>query len=236
MVYKRVLLKLSGEALSSGAAGSLDHEACRHIASCIVDMHKLGIEIGIVVGGGNIFRGNQAGLFGFKKTPADHIGMLATAINGITLSQMIASMGCPARVMSAVNLGSMVEPYNWRIAQSYIRKQKILIFVSGTGNPYFTTDTCAALRAAEMDADVVLKATKVDGVYDKDPKQHADAKIFKHLNYDQVLESRLNVMDATAVALCRENEIPIHVVNLFDKEALLGAAQGKDYGTIVTTQ
>lgn len=233
--YQRILLKLSGEALTGhGSSGGLDHIACAHIASLIIELHKLGIVLGIVVGGGNIFRGTQAEQFGFKKTPADHIGMLATAINGLALAQVISSMGCEARVMSAIAVGSIIEPYNWTIAQNYLNEKKVVIFVGGTGNPYFTTDTAAALRAVEMDAEAMIKATTVGGVFDKDPKKHPNAKIFKTLTFQEALEDPLiKVMDKTAIALCQENKIPIHVVNLSSKEAILGVAFGKTIGTVI---
>jgi uridylate kinase len=159
--------------------------------------------------------------------------MLATAINGLALAQVISSMGRPVRVMSAISLGSIAEPYNWTVAQSYLKDGYIVIFVGGTGNPYFTTDTAAALRAVEVDAEMIIKATTVDGVFDKDPKKHKDAKIFKTLTFQHVLENRLAVMDATAIAMCQENNIPIHVINLSSREALIGAAYGEDQGTII---
>jgi uridylate kinase len=232
--YKRILLKLSGESLTGdNASCALDHTSVVHIGSVIVELHHLGLEMGVVIGGGNIFRGAQANQFGFKKTPADHIGMLATAINGLALAQVISSMGRPVRVMSAISLGSIAEPYNWTVAQSYLKDGYIVIFVGGTGNPYFTTDTAAALRAVEVDAEMIIKATTVDGVFDKDPKKHKDAKIFKTLTFQHVLENRLAVMDATAIAMCQENNIPIHVINLSSREALIGAAYGEDQGTII---
>ncbi|MCF7806281.1 MAG: UMP kinase [Simkaniaceae bacterium] len=235
LAYDRVLLKLSGEALADHKSPTgVDHTACQHIADAIIAMKKTGVEIGVVVGGGNIFRGNQAPQFGLSKTPADHIGMLATAINGIILSQMIQKLGFKSHVMSAIPLNHIAEPFEWAKAKALLSDQTILFFVGGTGNPYFSTDTAAALRAIEMDCSILIKATKVDGVYDKDPKQYADAQIFSKLTYNDVLNQRLNVMDATAIALCRENQIPIQVVNLFSKEALLKVLYQEPIGTIVT--
>jgi len=232
--YKRIVLKLSGEALSGGQDFGLNHEACQSIAKEIAEIDALGVQLAIVVGGGNIFRGAQAKAFGFARSPADQIGMIATAINGIALAQALSQCGCRTKVMSALPLSNIVEPYNWSQALLLLEKRVILIFVGGTGNPYFTTDTTAAMRASEIDAEVVLKGTKVDGVFDKDPMVHADAKKFTSLTYAQVLEDRLNVMDATAIALCRENHIPIHVFDFFKPSALKAAVTDKQGGTLVT--
>lgn len=234
--YKRILLKLSGEALVGKQGYGIDYPACQEVADTIKEIQDLGIEIGIVIGGGNIFRGSHATQFGFERTPADHIGILATCINGLALHQVLHSMGAKVRVMSSRNFDGIIEPYNWQQANWYLTKGVIVIFVGGTGNPYFTTDTAAALRASEMGADVVIKATKVDGVYDKDPKKHADAKKFDTLSYDDALGLDLKVMDGTAVALCRENGIEIRVVNLFSREDVIRAVMEQKGGTLISKQ
>jgi uridylate kinase len=211
----------------------VEHEACKQIAQSIKEVYELGVQLGIVVGGGNIFRGNQAQAFGFARTPADHIGMLATTINGLVLQQTLASLGVDSRVMSALNTDSIVEPYHWGHALHSLQKGMIVIFVGGTGNPYFTTDSAAALRASEIQADIVLKATKVDGIFSEDPKINPKAEKYEQLTYSEVLAKKLNVMDATAIALCRENHIPICVFNLFEKGAMLQAVCGQQKGTLV---
>lgn len=232
--YKRILLKLSGEALMGAGKFGIEHKASKNIAAAVKEIHAMGIQIGIVVGGGNIFRGTQAKEFGFSRTPADHIGMLATTINGLVLQQSLASLGCESHVMSAFDTDSIIEKYNWQGALAHLEKGAIVIFVGGTGNPYFTTDTAAALRASEINAEVLLKATKVDGIYDKDPIRYPSAKKFDHLTYAEVLNKKLNVMDSTAIALCRESKIPIHVFNLFKKGALLSAVTDRKGGSLVT--
>jgi uridylate kinase len=232
--YKRVLLKLSGESLKGEKPGVIDHVACEQIADAICEIYHLGVQIGVVIGGGNIFRGNMAEQFGFARTPADHVGMLATTINGLILGQILSEKGCKTRVMSALNFDGIVEPYNWNHALHSLDKGQIVIFVGGTGNPYFTTDTTAAMRASEIEAEVLLKATKVDGIYDKDPMKNQDAVKSDHLTYSDVLMKDLHVMDGTAIALCRESDIPIHVFNLFEKGALLKAVTEKKGGTLVT--
>ena len=211
----------------------IEHRASLQIAQAIKGVHALGVQIGVVVGGGNIFRGSQAEAFGFARTPADHIGMLATTINGLVLQQTLASLGVESRVMSALNTDSIVEPYHWGHALHTIQEGKIVIFVGGTGNPYFTTDSAAALRASEIEAEILLKATKVDGIYSDDPKKNPKAKKYDRLTYSEVLANKLNVMDATAIALCRESEIPICVFNLFEEKAMLKAVCGQKKGTLV---
>ncbi|NDD59031.1 MAG: UMP kinase [Chlamydiae bacterium] len=232
-LYKRVLIKLSGEALMGEQNFGIEHKACNAIANAIKEVYDLGVEIGIVVGGGNIFRGTQAKDFGFARTPADHIGMLATTINGLILQQSLSVLDIPSVVMSALS-DSLVEKYSWAQSIDEIKKNKIVIFVGGTGNPYFSTDTAAALRATEIQAEIVLKATKVDGVYTDDPKKNPNAQKFERLTYLDALAKQLNVMDATAIALCRENKIPIYVFNLFQKGSLLAAICQGQGGTLVT--
>ena len=232
-LYKRVLLKLSGEALMGDQKFGVEHKACEHIAKAIKEVYLLGLEIAIVVGGGNIFRGVQASEFGFSRTPADHIGMLATTINGLVLQQSLAALQIESRVMSALN-DSIVEKYIWGHAMLCMQKKEIPIFVGGTGNPYFTTDTAAALRASEMGAEILLKATKVDGIYSENPKKNPQAVKYSSLSYTEALTKKLNVMDLTAIALCRENQIPIYVFNLFEEGSLLRALCSREGGTLVT--
>lgn len=231
--YKRVLLKLSGEALMGDQKFGMEHKAVQKIASFIKEVHLMGVQIGIVVGGGNIFRGSQAEQYGFARTPADHIGMLATTINGLILQQCLASLGVTTHVVSALNTDVIVEQYSWMRVMQALERGEIVIFVGGTGNPYFTTDTAAALRASEINAEVVLKATKVDGIYDKDPVKYSSAVKYSRLSYGEVLAKKLSVMDATAIALCRENGIPIHVFNIFKKGALLKAICDQKGGSLV---
>ncbi len=231
--YKRVVLKLSGEALSGNGFG-MEHTACEHIAKSVKEVCDLGLEVGLVVGGGNIFRGRQAADFGFEQTPADHIGMLATMINGLILQQSLARIGVESQVMSAINCALIAESYKWTHAMHALQKGRVVIFVGGTSNPYFTTDTAAALRASEVNADILLKATKVDGVYDKDPIKNSDAKKFNSLSFSEALSKNLEIMDGTALALCRANKMPVYVFNLFKEGALLEAVtKGKD-GSLVT--
>jgi uridylate kinase len=233
-LYKRILLKLSGEALMGSQNFGIAHGACELIARSVKEVFDHGVQIGIVVGGGNIFRGSQASEFGFARTPADHIGMLATTINGLVLQQSLAGVGIESQVMSALNCDSIVETYTWNHAMHALQKGRIVIFVGGTGNPYFTTDTAAALRASETNAEILLKATKVDGIYSDDPKKNPKAVKYDKLTYSDVLTKKLNVMDATAIALCRENHIPIYVFNLFEEGSMLKAVCQNQGGSLVT--
>jgi uridylate kinase len=232
--YQRILLKLSGEALSGDQPFGLDHSACEYIASSIQTLHDLKVQIGVVIGGGNFFRGSLAKSFGFERTSADQIGMIATLINGLALSQSMRKLGIKSKVLSALSFGPFIEPYRWSTTIDYLEQNQVVIFVGGTGNPYFTTDTAAALRASEISAEVLIKATKVDGIYDKDPKKHDQAKMFTKISYEEVLSNNLSVMDGAAIALCRDNKIPVHVVNFYSREALLNAICHKKGGTLVT--
>ena len=211
----------------------VDPDACYKIASQVQELSELGVQVGVVIGGGNIFRGAAAVKAGMERTPADHIGMLATLINGISLQQAFEKLGCESRIMSAIACDVMAESYSWKNALKYLQKGIILIFVGGTGNPYFTTDSAAALRALEIQAEIVMKGTKVDGIYNKDPLQYSDAKKFNRVSYNEVLASHFQVMDATAIALCRENRIPIRVFNLFSDHALRKAVCNEPVGTLV---
>ncbi len=233
--YKRVLLKISGEAFtaSSDPSSCIDQPSCEQIARSIQAVHSHGVEVAVVVGGGNIFRGAQARQFGFERTPADHIGMLGTTINGLVLQQSLATLGCQARVMSAISCGAIIESYRWAEALSYMEQGHVLIFVGGTGNPYFTTDTAAALRASELHAEILLKGTKVDGVYSADPRLDPKAVKYDSLTYSEVFARKLEVMDAAAIALCRDNQIPIRVFNLFDEGSFLRAAVDGVGGSLV---
>jgi uridylate kinase len=212
--YKRVLLKLSGETLLADQTFGIHQKACLEVAHYIQKIQQIGLEVAIVIGGGNIFRGIDLRATGIPRTPADHMGMLATLLNGLAIQQSLISMGAQACVMSALECPSVAETYNWSKALKYLADGTILIFVGGTGNPYFTTDTAAALRASEIHADILLKATKVDGIYNKDPLQYFDAIKYEKISYSQMLAEKLKVMDATAIALCRSSQIPIFVFNM----------------------
>lgn len=212
--YRRILLKLSGETLMGAQPFGIHHEACVQVANYLSLFHRAGIQLGVVIGGGNIFRGVDLRLTGMPKTPADHMGMLATLLNGIAIQQALMALEIPVSLMSALECPKVVEPYNWAKALEYLENGHIVIFVGGTGNSYFTTDTAAALRASEIEADALLKATKVDGIYNKDPIKHMDAIKYETISYSQVLAEKLQVMDATAIALCRNSQIPIFVFNM----------------------
>jgi uridylate kinase len=210
----------------------VDPDACQKIASLVKEIKELGVQVGVVIGGGNIFRGVKGNQNGMQRTPADHIGMLATLINGIALQQAFEKMECDSRIMSAISCDVMAESYSWKNALKYLEQGIVLIFVGGTGNPYFTTDSAAALRALEIQAEVLLKATKVDGIYNKDPLKYPNAVKFEQLTYTQVLSSKLQVMDLTAITLCQENGIPIRVFNMFD-HSLKAAVFNESVGTLV---
>ncbi len=231
--YRRVLLKLSGEALMGGRSFGIDPDIVQAIAAEIRDVVKLGVQIGVVVGGGNIFRGVEGSARGMERTQADNMGMLATVINSLAIQSVLESLGVRCRVQTAIEMREVAEPFIRRRATRHLEKGRVVIFAAGTGNPYFTTDTAAALRAAEIQADVILKATKVDGIYDKDPMKHADAKMYKKISYTETLAKNLKVMDATAVSLCRENNIPIRVFNIGKKGNIKSVICGKTVGTIV---
>lgn len=211
----------------------VDPKACHKIAASIKELTELGVQVGVVIGGGNIFRGVQAHEAGMQRTPADHIGMLATLINGIALQQAFEKLQCESRIMSSITLDVMAESYSWKNALKYLESGIVLVFVGGTGNPYFSTDSAAALRALEIQAEVLLKATKVDGIYNKDPAKYPDAKKFNQITYSEVLANQLKVMDMTAIALCRENGIPIRVFNMFD-HSLKKAIMNEPVGTLVS--
>ncbi len=232
--FKRVLLKLSGEVLMGDREAGLDDGMVSHVCSQVADLRKLGVEVGLVIGGGNIFRGLTAAAAGMDRVGADFMGMLATIINSLALQDYLEHMGHYTRVMSAIEMPKVCEPFIRRRAVRHLEKGRIVIFAGGTGNPYFTTDTAAALRAAEIGAEVVIKGTKVDGVYDKDPMSNPDAVMYTDLDYSTVLEKNLRVMDTSAASLCRDNKIPIIVFNLYKDGNLKKIVLGEKIGTIVS--
>lgn len=233
-IYKRILLKLSGEALLGGQSHGIDAETCASFANQIKDVCSLGVEVAVVVGGGNIFRGHvESKRFGLDQSVGDYMGMLATVLNGLALQNALEQIGIPTRVMTAIQMASIAEPYIRRRAIRHLEKGRVVIFVAGTGNPYFTTDTAAALRAKEISADVILKATKVDGVYSADPVKDQSARKYKKLRFIDVLKRNLRVMDATAVSMCMDHNLPIVVFNLLEKGNIKRAVLGEKIGTIV---
>jgi len=231
--YGRILLKLSGEALLGNRTYGVDPEFCAFIAAQVAAVHGTGVEVGIVVGGGNIFRGLAASARGMDRATGDYIGMLATVMNGLALQDAIEQTGIPVRVMSAIAMNEIAEPYIRRRAVRHLEKGRVVIFVAGTGNPYFTTDTAAALRAVEIGAAVLLKATKVDGVYDADPMTVSTARRFERLEYADLLRDQLRVMDAAAVSLCMENDLPIVVFDLNQPDNIARVARGEPVGTLI---
>jgi uridylate kinase len=232
--YSRILLKLSGEALLGSRQYGVDPAFCEFIAAQIAQVHGLGVQIGVVVGGGNIFRGMAAAAKGMDRATGDYIGMLATVMNALALQDAIEKAGVPTRVMSAIAMNEVAEPYIRRRAVRHLEKGRVIILAAGTGNPYFTTDTAAALRAVEIGAEIILKATKVDGVYDSDPVTNPNAERFESLTYSEVLEKRLRVLDATAVSLCMENDLPIVVFDLNKPQNITRVAVGENVGTLIS--
>jgi uridylate kinase len=233
-LVRRVLVKLSGEALMGEGDYGIDPVFLRRLATEIRSVREAGVEIGLVVGGGNLFRGAGLARAGMDRVTGDHMGMLATVMNALALQDALESMSVPTRVMSAVRINQVCEDYIRRRAVRHLEKGRVIIFAAGTGNPFFTTDTAASLRAVEIEAGLLLKATKVDGIYDSDPVLNAAAKRYDRLTYDQVLDQRLNVMDQTSIVLCRDHKLPLRVFNLNDPGALVRAATGGDIGTLVT--
>jgi uridylate kinase len=231
--YKRVLLKLSGEALVGKRSMGIDADILSAITEEIGEIAGLGVQLGVVIGGGNFFRGLQASKEGMKRTSADYIGMLATVMNGLVIQNALEMNGVPAKVQSALGIHEVTEPFEARRALEHLEAGVVVIFVGGTGNPFFTTDTAACLRALEIQADVILKATKVDGIYDKDPVKHRDARFFEHITYSEVMARNLRVMDSTAIAMCRDNNMPIIVFNLYRKGNIKDVVMGKPVGSIV---
>ena len=232
-VYRRILLKLSGEALLGKRQYGVDPDLCAFIAAQVAAVHRVGVQIGIVVGGGNIFRGLAAAARGMDRVTGDYMGMLATVMNALALQDAIEKAGVPTRVMSAIAMNEVAEPYIRRRAVRHLEKGRVIILAAGTGNPYFTTDTAAALRAVEIGAQVILKATKVDGVYDSDPVANPGATRYERLTYSDVLAQRLGVLDSTAVSLCMENNMPIVVFDLNRPDNIRRVAAGEPVGTLV---
>ena len=231
--YKRILLKLSGETLGGEQGSGFDYDTIRSLAESVIAVHNLNVEVGIVIGGGNIFRGARSTDGNIGRVAGDHMGMLATVINSICLQEMLEQRGVLTRVLSAIELNAIAEPYIKRRADRHLEKKRVVIFAAGTGNPYFTTDTAAVLRASEVGAEIVIKATKTNGVYDKDPLTHSDAVRYVKLNYDEVLNKNLQVMDATAIAFCRDNKLPIIVIDYKESETILKAVCGESIGTLI---
>src|SRR3989454_1351327 len=235
--YKRVVLKLSGEALQEkGSRENISPAVVREIADRIKDVHSLGVQISIVIGGGNIWRGSSAAVRGMDRTTADYMGMLATVINALALRSTLTKIGVEARVQTAIEMKNVAEPFILGRAIRHLELGRVVIFAAGTGNPYFSTDTTAALRASEFGADVILKATKVDGVYDSDPTKNANAKRFDRLTFTEALTKRLQVMDSTAFSLCMDNKIPIVVFDMYKPGILRDAVLGRKVGTLVSDE
>ena len=232
--YKRVLLKLSGEALMGDTGFGISPDVMKYVAGEVQSVTEVGVETAIVVGGGNIFRGIRAASYGMDRVSADHMGMLATLINSLALQDALENIGLQTRVLSAINMHEVAEPFIVRRAIRHLEKKRVVILAAGTGNPYFTTDTAAVLRAQEVHAEILLKATKVDGVYDSDPVENPNAEFIKQIDYMQVLEKNLKAMDMTAISLAMDNDLPLVVFRLKEKGNILRVVCGEDIGTVIT--
>ncbi len=232
--YRRILLKLSGEALGGEAGAGISPEVVLDMAQQIAQIHALGVQLVIVVGGGNIFRGLSGSERGIERATGDYMGMLATVINALALQDALEKQSVPTRVQSAISMTQVAEPFIRRRAVRHLEKKRVVIFAAGTGNPYFSTDTAAALRANEMNVEIILKATKVDGIYDSDPKKNPKAKRFAHISYMEALQRQLKVMDATAFSLCMDNKMPIIVFDLFKPNNIKRVVLGEKVGTLVS--
>lgn len=231
LTYKRILLKISGEVLAGGKGMGIDYDTVLNICSAVKECVDMGVQVGLVVGGGNFWRGRSSG--DMDRTRADHMGMLATVMNSLALADALEHLKVPVRVQTAIAMQQIAEPYIRNKAVRHLEKGRVVIFGCGTGNPFFTTDTAAALRALEIDADIMFKATNVDGVYDKDPHKFEDVKKYDTLSFDEILSHDLKVMDGTAASLCRDNSIPILVFNLDDPQNIVKAIKGENVGTVV---
>jgi uridylate kinase len=231
--YKRILLKLSGEALAGKQGTGINTATIKQIAQDVAEAYRAGVQIGLVIGGGNIYRGVAASAEGMDRASADYMGMLATCINALALQDALEKEGVPTRVQTAIEMAEIAEPYIRRKAIRHLEKERIVIFGAGTGNPFFTTDTAASLRAMEINAQVIMKATKVDGIYDKDPMKHSDAKKFDKISYIDVLNKGLQVMDSTAISMCMDNKLPIITFDLHTQGNILRAVMGESIGTLV---
>ena len=236
MIYKRILLKLSGEVLAGGQGFGIDATTLRDMARQIHEIRDLGIDLAVVIGGGNIFRGLQGFEQGTERTTGDYMGMLATVINACSMQDALEQRGCPARVLSALTIRQVAEPYVRRRAIRHMEKGRVVLLAAGTGNPFFTTDTAAALRACEIGAEAVLKATKVRGVFTKDPEKYPDAEFLPRLSYQRAIEEQLRVMDTTAISLCQENNVPIHVFDVGVEGNILSLLEGHDVGSLVSKE
>ena len=232
--YKKIIIKISGEALAGEKKSGIDYDTVFSIAQEIKEVQAMGVQVGIVIGGGNIFRGGRGKAFKIDRVVGDYMGMLATIINAMALQDILEQMGVQTRVMSAINIEELAEPFIRRKAQRHLEKKRVVIFAGGTGNPYFTTDTAAVLRATEIGAEVVLKATKVAGVYSADPELDKNATIFKKIRYIDVLNKHLTVMDSTAISLCMDNKIPIIIFNMKEKGNIKKVIMKKNVGTLIS--
>ncbi|HUF49431.1 MAG TPA: UMP kinase [Longimicrobiales bacterium] len=232
--YRRIVLKLSGEALAGEQGFGISPPVVDRLTDEIVSLHQLGVDVGLVIGGGNIVRGTKASEQGMDRVSADYMGMLATIINALALQDLLERKGVETRVMTAIRMEALAEPYIRRRALRHLEKGRAVIFAGGTGNPYFTTDTAAVLRAIEIHADVIIKATNVEGIYSADPRQDPTAQFIERLTYQEVLARELNVMDAAAVSLCKENDLPIVVLNIQERGAVAAALRGEKRGTLVS--
>ena len=235
LICKRILLKLSGEALMGKQGNGIDAGTVKRLASEIRQLSRVGIEVGVVIGGGNILRGAEKASEGLDRVTSDHMGMLATVINGLAMQDALENLGQSVRVMSALKINQVCEDYIRRRAVRHLEKGRVVIFAAGIGNPFFTTDSAASLRAIEIDAGLLIKATKVDGVYTSDPKKDSDARLYQSLTYDQALSEKLKVMDATALVLCRDNNMPLRVMNIFEPGAIMRLMQGENVGSLIKT-
>jgi uridylate kinase len=234
LICKRILLKLSGEALmSSSGGGSIDAKIVSRLATEIKELCDLGVEVGLVIGGGNIFRGAESVGEGLNRVTGDQMGMLATVINALGMQDALEHLGQPVRVMSAIKINQVCEDYIRRRAVRHLEKGRVVIFAAGTGNPFFTTDSAASLRAIEIEAQLMIKATKVQGVYSADPNKDPNAKFYSRLTYDEALDQRLNVMDTTALVLCRDNNMPMRVMNIFEQGAVMKLMTGQNIGSLI---
>jgi uridylate kinase len=233
LAYKRILLKLSGEALMGDSAGGIDTATVLRLAEEIKELCEQGAEVALVIGGGNILRGSEMASNVLNRVTSDHMGMLATVINALAMQDALESLGQPVRVMSAFKINQVCEDFIKRRAVRHLEKGRVAIFAAGTGNPFFTTDSAASLRGIEIDADLLIKATKVDGVYTADPVTNPDAKRYDSISFDDAIDQRLNVMDATALVLCRDHKLPLRVINIFEKGVVKRLLAGEDAGTLV---
>ena len=233
IICRRILLKLSGEALMSESGGSIDADILKRLALEIIELCGMGIQVGLVIGGGNILRGAQKASEGLDRVTGDQMGMLATVINALAMQDAIEHLGQQVRVMSALKINQVCEDYIRRRAVRHLEKGRVVIFAAGTGNPFFTTDSAASLRAIEINAELMIKATKVKGVYSADPEKVKDAVFYPHLTYDEALDQRLNVMDTTALVLCRDNNVPMRVMNIFEPGAIKRLMQGEQIGSLI---